>query len=430
MKPFFNDNKYAQGFTLIELALVLIIFGFFLSTIIFAYQHYQREQIAQHLEEDFQESKTIIDWNLIAFQRYPCPADPRLGPGDANYGREQRDTSDNCLNVFDVIGQRDVDGDGTNETVHIGALPINDILDPNNDGNTEDSRIDLTRNDLRADSVIDPWGSKILYAVTAEMTKTGYDERNGVIDIVNADAGGDSLLKEEATAHAVIVSFGENRNGAYVEGAGNPIINCSVGVKKQEALDDPMIDNSTLTLDESTNCNKLDGKFLLTTPNDTDKDFYDDRVVFFESAFKDIWQKAGSKKVRDDDISTPLIDEELFVRRAASNIKGNVKVGDILVSQERLHVEGDIQAQGVISNRICDTGGSDCLIVEALAGDITDMQCPKGQVVESIEKNKVNCVNPFPHAITGTCPQPPAVAIPEQIVGISSKTGIICEPIF
>jgi prepilin-type N-terminal cleavage/methylation domain-containing protein len=175
---FFCEDRPARlemaGFTLVEMAIVILIMGILLVPILEAYSHYIKEKRI----EDTRENIAAVTSGISGFQdvqaRLPCPADATLGPGAANFGKEfdvncnpaaigltaaGMCTAGNgiCL----VAGQRNLGGAAgatdANELVLIGAVPIVSMRDQ---GVSERTAV-----------ANDAWGRKLTYAVTASLTQ-------------------------------------------------------------------------------------------------------------------------------------------------------------------------------------------------------------------------------------------------------------------
>lgn len=230
-----------RGFTTIELAIVLILFGFSTLFLLDVWNRYQnRQAINTTLNESFADSRETLIRYATAFNYYPCPANPTLGPGDPNYGRERRDlVSGVCIveaGIELVNNGRDVGLPAKNREVLIGAVPFMDA------SGTIISMAETL--DFSAVDTLDGWGNKLTYAVTRALADNDgvveFNDQNGMIFLsenigdqtaVDANAApipaeGYPIIQPPGSLHAVIVSHGPNAYGAYSED-GNIIGDCT-----------------------------------------------------------------------------------------------------------------------------------------------------------------------------------------------------------
>jgi prepilin-type N-terminal cleavage/methylation domain-containing protein len=235
------NRESEKGFTLLEMAIVIIIGGVllsFLGTALLAYLKQSRIETTEFRLAKIQEAMTQY---LSVNGHYPCVANRNLGADDAQFGRM---VTANC----DVGGSFT----GTNVTtgragirVRIGAVPTRTL-------------------NLPDEMIADAWGHKFTYAVTApQATNLQYTADGGAISVI--DGAGNSLVNPNSTAHYVVVSHGETGDGGY------PVINAT----------SPSVPCRTAALDGA-NCDNSDAIFrsTLVTSEATVANFYDDYVYF------------------------------------------------------------------------------------------------------------------------------------------------------
>ncbi len=424
--------KLEAGFTLVEMAIVLVILGFVFTTVALGFSFYTKDRYVKRTITALEEGQTALFTYQISQGRYPCPADPTLAPNDVNYGR----AACNSANVVNTVG-RDADGDGVGDIVLIGAMPFNELLDPDGDPTTADEAYP----DYRAVYGLDGWGSKITYAVALNLTNhpslivppaTALPEINydlGAINIV--DENNNLLLEREGIAHFALVSHGPNQRGAYLENGSKSI--CSNVVVIPGAPPAPI----TLPLDESENCDfesviQSDAEFMKGVFNETSDDYNDDFVKFFIASSGDLWAYTGQI-----DVLTPLPDGtnlKTEIKQIENQNTGFVGIGTDTPTSE-LHVNGDIQAVRVNAEKLCDGQNNTvtCLDPEVLGGELISMKCPAGEAVVKIGRTKsgsgtpnpvsVHCESVFNALSFTKCPDG------EFLHGFSSKTGKICKKI-
>lgn len=392
-------NKEA-GFTIVEMAVVLIVFGFIASIVLAALKYAVGREVYGQTQITMDRNNSAMLAFAANYFRYPCPANPTAAPGDADYGRED------CSGASLI----EVDGraiNGVPQKVWVGTIPFQTLLDPNNDGDENDKIFD----EYIAKYGLDSWGNKITYAVTASMV-TGIDQNAGAIFIENEKHK--NLLEAEGTAHYVLISHGENGRGAYGQNGGNPAIDCTNGVVTPPT-------NPPSDAYETQNCDfNLDAVFLNGLRNDSTDKPYDDFIRYSAGNVTSLWKFTGAK-VFDNGTIDPTDDFPIFQVSAQNG--GDVGIG-LKSPQEKLHVSGNVMAEQVRANSICPENGDStlCMPIDVIAGELPDMQCSgAGQVVTAIEENQVRCSSAFSSMPAGTCPAGTVMK------GLSSKTGVICQ---
>ncbi len=408
-----------DGFTLVEMAMVLILFGLISSTVMVGLSLYLSDRTQSRTIEAMKKSKTAVFLFQVDQRHYPCPADPTLGPGDAGYGVAD------CTgaNIITMMGRDTGNDDGNGDPcdangdvpILIGALPFATMQDPDGNINTNDAPYE----EFVTAHSMDGWGSKLTYAVTRDLTDypgaPSFDHEAGGICII--DENNVNLLDIAGTAHAVIVSHGENAKGSFSE-TGGYIDDCVDLAVPGEAT--AMI---TLPFDERENCDHEEASvesistFMVGVRNNVQADYNDDYVKFIVSNVSSIWTYTD---VIFNDNGTPGDPTDDFqINQVANTNGGNIGLG-VDEPKEQLHLQGDIQADEMHVEGLCDSSGADCMPPEVIAGEVADMKCPAGQVVTTIEQNKVTCINPFPASAFTPCPPG------EFMTGISNVSGPIC----
>lgn len=155
VKDFLNRAKIAlscqKGMTLIDLSIALVVISLVAYPLVGEYHRYMRDKTEAEATEKMALANAAIDKFYLKVGRYPCPADIELAPGDPNYG----------LELFDNVQGFCVDVGGTllNDPTQFtqGMVPFKTLSLPESDA-------------------YDPWHSRIVYAVTAYMASTSFDE--------------------------------------------------------------------------------------------------------------------------------------------------------------------------------------------------------------------------------------------------------------
>ncbi len=411
------------GFTLVEMALVILISGFIMIAAAESLKLYtinlKHEKTLEHLKI----SQSAINEFYGLKGRYPCPADPTLPPTNSNYGIELcrsnadlTNNTDNCNgtppNLFcptpGNIFSRDGDQNGQPDIIMIGIVPFRTLY--------ENVKYTPYSENYRLDS----YSTYLSYAVTEHMTNRFVHD---VFNPANPNTGGIriedenniSLTTPPDSAHYTIYSHGENRKGGY-SSAGVMIDNCLVslipGTPPAAAAPGPAPAGSGID-DEIENCDNNDAIFRKGIRSIANNDEYNDDILFFKAnGASSLWKTslANSNNIYNTNL-------------------GNVGV-DTINPSHKLHVAGDLSAQtSTVATRYCDgIGTTNCLLPAAIAGsgsaqtesNGTQDRCPPNEVAYAIHENKIVCRRLNWTLNAQDCPSG------EYLVGISNTGNIEC----
>lgn len=238
--------KDEQGFSLIELALVLVMAGLVITPAISIYHQ-------QSIENDWDRTETSVDTStdeLGRFRsihgRYPCPASRTSAPGDLTYGHEDCTVhaagtcvDGTCTFTSNIPGQ----------LVLSGSLPFKTL-------------------NLQETNSYDSYLNRLDYAVTLDLTSnTTFALDGGGINITDKSVVPLSIINPPDRAHFVVISHGSNQFGGTTK-SGIANLGCLSGA-----------------LPEQENCD-LDATFV---SGEIDNDF-DDRISFFSGIALAEWQ--------------------------------------------------------------------------------------------------------------------------------------------
>lgn len=386
-----HKSKLAQaGFTLIEVAVALMIIGLVLGSVAEIYKQWVRYEQTETTRLNVQNAVNAITAYRDIYGRYPCPApltasrhDPEVGSaGDAIYGVSTDctvTTGDYALgagitqagiarvNSTDVAtyAYKDIDNPtappvSMPPVVRIGALPFRTL-------------------NLDEDQSYDGYRNKIFYAVTEQLTNRAlFDPSGGGISIINDTDN--SAIYPPGSAHFIIFSAGEDGAGAFSQGdtrlpctgAGQQGDNCSI---------------------------EADTVFRIaergTSGDGTAKQF-DDVVAYATHKDVPLWEQGA-------DPTDPS------GANMTMKVSGGVGIGETAsqTPQEELEVQGIVRAQddpntpeiegNVETSSICeyDSGNSTCFPSSLIAGDLEagtgGMQCPAGTFMTGIKNNQPIC---------------------------------------
>ncbi len=324
MKRYQKNNN---GFSLIELSVVLVIIGFLVVAALQAYRIYDEKSKIERMNI----LMATVDQTLQKFYeaegRFPCPAAVNGSAAGNDYDAEE------CGGRFGVLN---VAGTGTGRVL-IGKVPAATL-------------------GLSSDYMRDIYGSYLTYAVTQAATVDGGSVQGEIrVREENIDrAAGSSTfgqiveLENHTNITYLIVSAGSSRVGAFNHD-GAQIVACSGSSKDRE------------------NCNG-DGVFISSllshASNGNGADFYDDRVAFKKD--DDISDSVKTLKLaregRDYDVvggSTYKMRRDGYLQATLNKRSTMVKVseGDIVTHNPRgwgaSNPDGDIYSINAQSARIC-----------------------------------------------------------------------------
>lgn len=215
-----------DGFTLIELALVITVLGLIVAPLfgfIATQVKKEKDVIAQNREKTI---ITALSLYIKQNNRYPCPANPSLAPGQPQFGRESR-AGAACNGVpnpgVSPLPTAVISSGGANP-VFSGALPTHAL-------------------NLPQRYAANAAGMKYIYAVTGSLADaTTFATATGQIRI--NDAAGNQMTND--LAHFVIIDTGRNRLGGYnldanirtfaCTGGGLDVENCDADNVYRDAL--------------------------------------------------------------------------------------------------------------------------------------------------------------------------------------------------
>ena len=145
--------KNECGFTLIDLAIATLVIGLLVAPLVTQYKNHLADKEFETVDTFFTDSKSAIDQYYFTNEKYPCPADPALGPNDANYGVADCTNPPLAGSGIQAIVDAGVDNDGAggDDIILKGAIPFKDLL-------------------MKVEDTLDPYGNKFNYAVSYNLT--------------------------------------------------------------------------------------------------------------------------------------------------------------------------------------------------------------------------------------------------------------------
>ncbi len=333
--------KSEGGFSLLELAVVMIIIGVLTVPILQGYKIYQEEKKKGDTLGAQLDVSTAASNYWGVQKHYPCPSDRSIPFGEAGHGVS------NCALVMALGPNSCSPNDGVCKAVQgglevfIGGVPYSTMGIPYYE-------------------TLDGWGRGLTYAVTGALADPAipFDANDGAIQITNENG-----LLSDTLYHGVLVSHGPNGAGSFnMNGIQQP---CVMTYAEAENCDnDGLFMNALISLGENNN-------------------YFDDLVNFSGWTQSAIWEYTTEEDVK-------------------SANTGNVGVGTTTPTA-KLDVAGDLKAGNVRSDQICDENGQNCFPSRLIAGEEAVMRCPPGRVLVGIANNAAICEN-ISISVTGNCP--------------------------
>lgn len=361
MQPMRKAVSGKQGFTLIEMAVVVLIIG--ILTAAFAQVYAQRVAFlrANETARDVRDAVSAISAFRTLNGRYPCPASLTLTPDSPDYGRETDCANENLTagqcgpngtlpeGVCAQLSQRSVQfssgGAVLNQPVRvrIGALPFRQLNIPES-------------------KAVDGYGNRITYVVTERLAVSDrFDVSAGGLSIV--DQSNQSTVIPASSGHFMIFSHGENGNGAFSKDG--VLRDCGAGATNGEGT------NCTVTCataaDGTPSCTVNNIALYRAAPRNEGgaNGNFDDIVDYFSEDQIPVWQLSRT-------------DPTNIHQRPPGNIGINAP-GDFEVAQ-RAFVGGGLNARNdtatgvtegrVMSGEVCGADGILCFPVTKLSGTI------------------------------------------------------------
>ena len=350
-----KSNKQ-NGFTIIELAIVLMIVGIMLGMYLKMYQLWKESKDFYAVESNLDNASEVIFAFRSIHGRYPCPADPALVPGDVGYGEED------CT-LANIAGENNtlaaVAGLPLIPNVLLGMFPLYAF---GSSGEEVSMRSLLSKVKLESAGLNDPWNDTFTYAVTEELTNAvTFDSTRGSIRIIdedNLDTGGTNR-----DAHFVILSRGKD-------------FDC---VGRGPTEDENCDGDAVFSID-------------LYSTDDNLANYYDDVIRFERSASVGIW----TNRI-DTTGATAVATEDIFPMNT-----GKIHIGDTgydfaphSTLNLELDVEGSILSENAIgADLICDDSDlatATCFQPQTLY----DLECPaEGWYMTGVTINTSNELRP------------------------------------
>lgn len=201
----YKFRQINSGFSLLELSIVLLIFGLMIGGIAAALTQDARRSKQTNLKMKIDAIEQALGAFVKKNNALPCPADGTYLLTSTYFGQEGGTIGDGTCSTgaaYDGNGNRV--SDPTPPTANFSL------------GNTVGGVVPVRSLGLPDEYAFDPWGGRFTYAVDKRMTATGafttYSSIDSTGSITVNDNAGNSRLTNAIT---VIISHGENGHGAF-----------------------------------------------------------------------------------------------------------------------------------------------------------------------------------------------------------------------
>lgn len=408
----FTQHKNQDGYTFLELLIVVMIVGLLVAPLFALYRQYHAIQAQDVTVENVSTVTQALNFYKYSFGSYPCPAPLDVKRGEPGYGISTNCSDDVTVNANDCGG-----GNGNGYcVVEARRQVVSEFGGTINNQRVRRGAVPFVELGLTEQTAYDGYGSRLIYVVTEDLADptTPFDQLAGGIDIV--DQNGNSVIdsdpvsgsSDDPLSHYVIFSTGEDKLGGFNR-EGNVIGVCPA---------DPALQNLNCRLPSVGGGPPMDAVFRSSLAQAGGGDGHMDDVVRYFSRSSDIdaW-KYDDLTQNHIHLSLPPGTHELSIGVAGANdsdseVNGAVRTSDDPATPD---IEGRI-ISSVESNNLCDLSDDDCMNVLAIAGDNTvfydldgdgssdsGVLCsddPTKPYMRGLENNKPFCVNEF----SAVCP--------------------------
>lgn len=343
-----RNNRGQNGFSLIEVAILLIVIGIVTTPMIMAYNGELIKARMNETRSSFSDVKSAINLFIAANGRYPRPASLNTVEGDADFGEEGANLNPPLCTAatwFTTDGYCETPG---SSRVFIGAVPFGALgLDPQ--------------------AGEDYWNNKIIYAVTRDQTDAALFSQAitaGQITIRSYESiyngatdAWDRLPPANFSSNfdMVLISTGETAIGGYSNQA-NLIEACDTAPATNESENCDF--DSTFFLDKHPEPSFRNTGARVSVPGIT---FYDDLTdqqnsfpltTWFENIFDPTYVMSLSDRIGIG-TNNPAVRVDVI---------GNIRAGD------------NGAPRNITAEEVCDNA-SNCFEPELIGGNRPQMDC-------------------------------------------------------
>lgn len=400
-----------QGFTLIEMAVSMIIIGLLVAPLLVLYGKHQQELRLETTYNNVRNSVETLQAYKQKFGAYPCPASMTAARGNAAYGRATACRADGgapdpailALNYGDCANGICVEETlrpvaelaGNDRRVFVGAFPFRD----------------MQREEVES---YDGYGRRLLYVVSYATTDTlAFDNKNGAIAVQSI--AGENLSSSSGNVPFLVLSHGRTGVGAYEKYGGLNVACPAVGTTADaQNCTDGFQDGSgpTTSIYVSSHQGHAAGA-----------NFFDDYMFYMAKDSDKLWRRVDANVGDIEDIQAVSLGNVGIgmTQSESATVKLDVSSGlnesDPRIVNDAIAVFGTAGTGGAIyANRVCDEDGGNCFD-PALLIDNNALKCPTGYLA-GIESGAAVCREVAMVCNTG-----------EVLVGRNPNGSLNCEAV-
>lgn len=350
--------KNEAGFSLIELAIVMVIIGLLTVPLLQRYNIYREQERLDYTTIAMNALNNALGDYYIAHGYYPLPADRAIAFGQTDHGKQVALSALTALSPGSCTsgnGACKVAGDPG--FAYTGGIPYVDLGIPYSD-------------------MVDGYKNLISYSVSEDMAdpaRANDETRVGSITVneVKVATGGASTTTAHENIYYALTSYGNNGAGSFnVNGLQVP---CDSGLAEGE--------NCDLDAELMHNRSKSFGN---------NSDYYDDYVQYVASSPAAIWALSEA---------TP----GGIYNTNAGPIGIGTKTPDPGADKKiKLDVVGDVKADNLRGQKYCDRDGLNCMLAEAIGGTGI-ITCAPGSYLTAVAQNTAICTSMALDVIPKTC---------------------------
>ncbi len=364
-----------RGFTLVEIAISLIILGVFITPLLVLYDQYNKKQQVETTHKNVQSAYARIEEFYHLNKRYPMPAPLDVASGAAGNGQEVAPSSvpagpSSCANGVCVETNTNTSpafiarGLGTATRVVIGAIPFKDLQ-------------------IEEKDALDAYGSRLVYAVTESMADPDPSKSppgmrfdlKGAISLV--DETGAERTSPPGKVAFVVLSNGPNKTGS-INLNGLTIQSCAGA-----SLD---TENCNPGFEGGAPSNGAKFRSMLHQANTANE--FDDVLISYGATYDETWELLDpTQPVGDmEDVSAQRIGVGADSPAAELDIVSgaDTKFNSMIISQSAAADDGKL-----LTDDICDSSGNNCFKTE----DLLSLDCDSTEFFTGIKDKEPICAD-------------------------------------